>query len=410
VFASGWTLEAAEAVGGNDELDSFDVIDLQASLVEKSLIVMEADSDRYRMLDTVKHYAQERAEESGEAGAARDRHLAYFLGFAETARRQLGGPEQGRWLAQMDAERENILAASAWCDSAVDGAESGLRLSAATKAYWPLRGQPTVGLRLTTEALARPGAEGRDDRRQRALIDAGQLCFFMGRYDEAQQHLTEALDITRQSGEPVRLTVVLQALGMTLLGRGQIEEAGHYLHEAAEKAEVIGKPQQRAAALNSLAQFHRMDRRFDEARQLFERVLALSRDAGDHNSGAIALLNLAMVAIEQSDLAQARRHVAQALEVERQVGSTIAAQSVLEVCAVLAARADEWAAARRFYACAEAQAQASGLHRDPADQAFLEPYVARLTEDNGRKPDASLDDTMAAARQWLAAAADLTPR
>lgn len=409
VFAGGWTLEAAEAVGGNGELSSFDVIDLQASLVEKSLVVMEADSDRYRMLDTVKHYAQERADESGEIGPARDRHLAHFVGFAEHARQELGGPDQGRWLELLDAERDNLLAASAWCDSAVGGAEYGMRLSAATKAYWPLRGQLTVGLRLTTEALARPGAEKRDDRRRRALVDAGQLCYFMGRYDEAQKHLVEALDITRETSESVRLIVVLQALGMTLVGRGQLEEAGAHLAEAAKFAEAVGKPQQRAAALNSLAQFYRVVRRFDDARSLFERVLTLSHAAGDHNSRAVALLNLAMVAVEQSNFTEARSLVARALDVERQVGSTIAAQSALEVCAVLAAHAGQWEQAERFYARAEAQAQITGLHRDPTDQAFIEPFAARLAGAGLPPSDASLEDTLAAARQWLIEGTAATP-
>lgn len=408
VFANGWTLEAAEAVGGDGELSALDVLDLQASLVEKSLVVMEADSGRYRMLDTVKHYAQERGEESGEIGPARDRHLAFFVGFAERAREQLSGPDQARWLEQMDSERDNLLAASAWCDSMTDGDDYGLRLSAATRAYWTLRGQLTVGLRLTSEALARPGAEVRGDRHVRALIDAGQLCYFMGRYEEAQGYLEQALPSLRQSGASVRLVAVLQALGMSLLGRGQIDAAGRYLHEAVETVEVVGKPQQRAASWNSLAQFYRMGRRFEAARELFERVIALARDVGNDDTAALTLLNLAMVSVEQGDVAQARRQVAEAIDIGRRIGSTIAVQSALEVCAVIALLAGDAEAARRCFGCAEAQAHASGLQRDPADQAFLEPYVARLREGADPRSTFDVEATLADARTWLDAGA--TPR
>ncbi len=407
VFSGGWTLEAAESVGGDGELGAFDVLDLQASLVEKSLIVMEADSGRYRMLDTVKQYAQERAEESGEIGPARDRHLAHFVGFAENAREQLNGPEQGRWLEQMDAERDNLLAASAWCDSMADGDEFGLRLSAATRAYWTLRGQLSVGLKLTSEALARPGADERGDRHLRALIDAGTLCYFMGRYEEAQGYLEQALSTLRRSGDSLRLLIVLQALGMSLLGRGQVEAAGRYLHEAVEKAETIAKPQQRAALWNSLAQLHRIGGRFVAARELFERVLAQGRDSGNDNTAAIALLNLAMVAVEQGEIGKARVQLAEAIDLGGRIGSTIAVQSALEVSAVIALLAGDADAAHRYFGCAEAQAHASGLQRDPADQAFLEPYVERLRAGADPRAATDADATLADARAWLGGA---TPR
>ena len=60
VFAGGWTLEAAEAVCADDDLPKADVLDLLTRLVEKSLVIMEISGERYRMLDTVRHYAQEK--------------------------------------------------------------------------------------------------------------------------------------------------------------------------------------------------------------------------------------------------------------------------------------------------------------------------------------------------------------
>ena len=99
VFAGGWTLEAAEAVvRGRLRSTTDDVLDLLANLVEKSLVMLDVDSGRYRMLDTVRHYAAERLTLGGDEATTRSRHLAWCLALAERARAGLAGPEQGRWL------------------------------------------------------------------------------------------------------------------------------------------------------------------------------------------------------------------------------------------------------------------------------------------------------------------------
>ena len=111
VFAGGWTLEAAERVGADPIVDVFEVVDLLTHLVEKSLVQLEADGGRYRLLETVRQYAKERLEEAGEKGQTRTRHLAFFVDLAEEASPHLMGPEQGEWLERLDLERENLLVA-----------------------------------------------------------------------------------------------------------------------------------------------------------------------------------------------------------------------------------------------------------------------------------------------------------
>ena len=128
-------------------------------------------------------------------------HLAYFLALAEKARPELAGPAQGAWLARLDLERENFLAAHAWAGQSREGAGPGLGLAWALKPYWINRGLLDLGLRLTVEALARPGAEGRTHARCRGLFDAGQIGTYMGRYAEAQGYLEESLAIAREIGD-----------------------------------------------------------------------------------------------------------------------------------------------------------------------------------------------------------------
>src|SRR5206468_2091170 len=109
--------------------------DLLAQLVEKSLVIMDVESGRYRLLETVRQYAHDRLDESEEGSEVHTRHLSFYVSFAETARPELVGPNQGAWLVRLDLERENLLAAHAWCDRVPSGGELGLRLVFAIKLY-----------------------------------------------------------------------------------------------------------------------------------------------------------------------------------------------------------------------------------------------------------------------------------
>src|ERR1700682_662041 len=138
-----------------------DIVDLLSQLVEKSLVVLEPQGERYRMLDTVREYAQERLRESAEDADIRTRHLNFYLDLAEKARPELVGPNQGTWLKRLDLERENFLAANAWCDTVEEGSGLGLELGHALKRYWLNRGLLGLGHRLSVGALACAGADGR---------------------------------------------------------------------------------------------------------------------------------------------------------------------------------------------------------------------------------------------------------
>ena len=278
VFAGGWTLEAAETVCATDDLRREDVLGLLISLVEKSLVVAQVEGDRYRMLDTVRHYAQEKLVASGKETETKSRHLTYYLSLAENARPQLLGPEQGSWLARLDAERENLLSAHAFCDQHKDGASFGLRLTSSIKFYWLNRGLLDLGHRIAVHALSRRGAQSRDFARSRGLCDAGQLCCFMGRYKEAQEYLEESLSIAREIGDTTRIAAALQPLGMASLGEGDAAQARRYLEESVTLARQQGNKRELAAAINALAQLYRVEKDIESAKALYEDVVSLSRE------------------------------------------------------------------------------------------------------------------------------------
>jgi len=412
VFAGGWTLEAAEAVCTGGDVDAADVMDLLGRLVGKSLAFKDAEGDRYRLLETVRQYARELLEASGEADALRNRHLAFHEALVERARQEITGPMQGHWMTALDRERENLLSAHAWCEHVPDGARLGLNLARGTKVYWINRGLLGVGHRLIVEALAHPGARERNEMRCRALFDAGQFGFYMGRYGEAQRYLEESLAIARETGDKARIAAALQPLGMAALGQGHLDTARTHLEEALALARELGDRRNLCAAMNAIAQLYRTEGALDKAELLYENALAIARELDDRENVAVGLLNLAMVSICRRAEVKAREMLRQVISIAEEIGSQRVGLSVIEVSAGLAALCQDWESTARFFGAAEAHNGSTGLHRDPADEAFLSPLLEKCRnaldpaafaaqESKGRA--LAYDEVMSEARAWLGA-------
>jgi predicted ATPase/class 3 adenylate cyclase len=377
IFAGGFTLEAAETVGADDTLREEHVLDLLAHLVDKSLVTLEAGADRYRMLETVRQYAQERLGESGDAGATRARHAAFYGALAESARAELAGPAQGQWLGRVDRELENLLAAHRWCNDVPEGGERGLRLVTALKFYWINRGLFGLGHQVAVEALGRPQAGARDLTRCRGLLLAGQLCLFTGRFDEASRFLRESLEIAREQGAKAAVTAVLPPLAIASIRQGEPATARVYLDEALALARELGNKRQLAVALNESAQLERLLGDYDSAAGRYEQVLALARDLGDRESIAVGLLNLAMLNLTAGAPERAEAMLREVHAIVVEIGSKTSGQTLLDVAGALAASRDHAARAARLLGAAAALAEETGLHRHPADEAFLVPFVER---------------------------------
>ena len=177
------------------------MLDLLASLADKSLVAVELDSGRYRLLETIRQYAREKLEASGEENAVRERHLDFYLAFAEAAEPHQNGPHQSAWRGRLDLEQENFLSALEFCGRSADWGAKGLRLVNAMRMYWFRRGLLPTGKRLVTEALRHPGAQTRDKQRSVALASAGLFCSFAGEYDQATGYLEESLETARELAE-----------------------------------------------------------------------------------------------------------------------------------------------------------------------------------------------------------------
>jgi hypothetical protein len=132
VFAGGFDLPAAEAVCSETESERLDLVDVLGSLVDKSMVTAQRDEtgSRYRLLETLREYGDERLEDRGELTLMRDRHLDHFVEVAQGLATQWASRRQDQADAAFDREWDNIRAAFNWALALGDLARADLLITA----------------------------------------------------------------------------------------------------------------------------------------------------------------------------------------------------------------------------------------------------------------------------------------
>jgi len=374
VFAGGWTLDAAEAVGAFDAIARSDATTLHMSLVDKSLVVMDADCARYRLLETVRLYASERLHAAGEFAAVKSRHLAFYLDLAEAVWSEARSDDEN-W-AIVNAERENLRAAHAWAVAADDGAVAELRLVTALVG-WLCVNAFDLGTPIMQTAFARPGVQARDLVRCRALAAAGWLCYNRGDYEDGRRYQEEALAIARELGAAEEAVDTLVSLGMSCHALGDRVAARHCLE--AGLAEARRSPRRLAlwGALIGLAELDAVEGRLACAEELYDAALALGDSMNARHLRAVTLLNLARVGLSRESASDATSRLREALTVFDAMGGTRNLHALLGFAAGLSALLGDGPRAARFEGAAKSELARIGLGREPADVAALSPLLAR---------------------------------
>jgi predicted ATPase len=280
VFAGGCTFEAAEAVCADAELAAEEVLERLGVLVDTSLVQQTTGAGgepRYGMLETVREYAIEQLEASGEAEAVRARHRDWYVAWAERASPELTRPDQLIWYARLADELENFRAARDWCRRDPGGAEPGLRLAAALGRYWQVRAPGREGRRWLAEALA-AGPTGPSAARARALTWCGQLDYRHGEAEAGRVRLAEAVAVARRVGDGSLLCLTLRHLALYAAGRAA---APALLEEAVAVARAAGDRRELAFALCYLGIARRQQGEDAVAGELYAEAVAAGRASGD---------------------------------------------------------------------------------------------------------------------------------
>ncbi len=245
VFAGDFSLEAAEAVVCDDDVDPLDVVDLVADLVAKSMVQVD-EGDRYRLFETMRDYGLERLAVSGDLDRFQQRHAAYFLALVETAARHFVGRDDTTWFNRTDEEYPNIRTALVFTRE--HSPSDFVRMVFALHRYWQLNSRFREGLAWITAAhAAAPEASGRDAAGTLAV--AGVMATGLTRWDEALVLIQQSLERSAADGEPPHPLAFL-VLGLVALEQTRAEDARRFSEEAVTVARAHGDLFELAEALS----------------------------------------------------------------------------------------------------------------------------------------------------------------
>jgi predicted ATPase/class 3 adenylate cyclase/Tfp pilus assembly protein PilF len=380
VFAGGWTLEAAEDVCGEgvgrwalgvrtapplqqvqdteapageaspqrltpNAQRPLDVLDLLTSLVDKSLVIFDEREDigRYRMLESVQQYGEERLQESGETTGTRDRHLFYFRSLAEAAEPHLAGQDQLEWLNRLETEHDNMRAALNWGLKQED--EAVPHVCVALLRFWSARGYLTEGRRWCEAALAMDAALAADIRA--AMCNgAGILAWWQGDHAAARDSFTQSMALFEEMGKRSGIAGALGNLGLVASRQGDYTAAVSYHERSLALYRELGDRRNVAYALNNLGMATGGHGNYAAARAYYEESLTIKRELGDQKAIGGSLHNLGLIAESQGDHATARAYYEQSLAVRREIGDR---QGMAGSLNSLGAAESDYAAKRAYY-------------------------------------------------------------
>lgn len=304
VFAAGFTLRAASTVADA----TFDGI---AALVDQSLV--QRGGDRFSMLETIREYAAERLADADPSGEIRDRHADYFLDIAEQAAPALPGATRARWLAQLEADHDNLRAALS-CTLDRNHA-SALRIAVALAPFWRGCGYLSEGRSWLETALNLRFAD-EPALRARALEAASDLAGSQGDFEHASRLARESAATFRSLDDDDGLARGLRLEGWWAACMRDNNGARRLLQQSHALAPDEGLTLERlgAVALNV--------RRYTEAKSFFEQGLTAFHAHGDEVGATGPRVGLGLVALAQQRIDHAAQHFRRALLELQELGDS----------------------------------------------------------------------------------------
>jgi predicted ATPase len=319
VFVRGWSLEAAEAVGAVD--GDLDVLETLSALVSHSLVNPDTRSrhePRFRMFETVREFARERLDESGQTEATMRRLADYVCDFTARAGEALMHGEGRAWMRRIDEDVDTVRAVIAW---AVEQDDAGLavRLTAPLTRYWWSRGLLAEMLDVADRVAALPSAGGLSPGEAALLLwTRGTIRVALGRTDEALPLLESLVDAARAEGAKHLLAQGLFSLALTTpapddgSAEGLPERVRTMLEESVRLFREEGDDWGVALALIPLGDLALLAGDVPGGRAMHEEVLAHARAIDDDHMTAQAHDQLALDAMLAGEMPTARGHLAHA--------------------------------------------------------------------------------------------------
>ncbi len=327
IFAGGFTLETAVAVCG-EGMDEIALLDLLSSLVDKSLVQTDPSGDeRYRLLESTRQYAREKLVEAGEYDAVVRAHAVAFAQLADHFEEVWEVAPDRDWFARAEPELENWRAALEWSLKARQDVALGQRMASTLGRVWAFpaaaEGRRWVALALESIDATTPIATAARLDLSYASLDA-----VLGRHVTSYSAAERALERYHELDDPAGIASAQRYMGSALVMMGRIEEGEALLGEALEAFRKRGAQKLMGAVLDSLGVARSAVGDITGARHFYRDALAIFEATGAERQGGAAAINLAEAEFRGGDPEAALRLATQAL-------SGVRAANVMRVALLL---------------------------------------------------------------------------
>ncbi len=359
VFTHGFELDAAEAVAAQEHT-SHDLLDVVASLVDKSILIREEHPGvvRYRLLDNLREYGLERLHEAGEFPELRRRHRDWYLMLLDRAEAEWIGPDQSSWITRIERERPNLAAALEYCLTEPGEAENGLRIANVLYIFWISRGLLNEGRLWLARVLAAQGGEPTRER-VKALAASAILAANQGDVPMGQALVREARDEAARLDDRLAEIIATHAAGHVQIYADDPAEAIRLLDSIVDAVRSGHNILRYISTVLGLATATAVLRRREETARYTDEVLEITRARGEsiYRSYALCMRGLAEW---HDDPAAARPDFAQAAALSGDVDDLLGTAIAVEALAWTAAAAGQFERSAILLGAADALWSAAG--------------------------------------------------
>jgi predicted ATPase/DNA-binding CsgD family transcriptional regulator len=353
VFAGGCTLQAIKGISAYSGEESAGLLEDVTSLLEKSLLSSKGEVNgelRFFLLETIRAYAWECLEQSGEMAACQQAHAGYYLQFMEHAESKLEGPEQPQWIATIEREYNNLRVGLIWFlqqGTEKQTYEEALRLASALTPFWITIGALSEGRALLEQALS-GGETLRSGAHARACQQLGHLLCIQGNFDLAERYLKESLALARKLHIPKCVVLSLKWLGYMALSRGNYTEVHLLVNESLELARQEGYTRVIACTLETLSNVLCNQGDYDQATSLAEESLGYYQQMGDRANATNVLWLRGLLAFYQGELSTAVSFYETCLANYQELKDKVGVSWALSSLGLVAAFQEDYVKARTF--------------------------------------------------------------
>lgn len=319
IFSGGWTLNAAEEICSDDVLcERSTILTLLIHLMEKSLVISEDENGRFTFLETLREFAYEKLQNSGELESMRRKHFEYYLKFLKVAKaNSQQGSDQLIWLSRIEHDYNNLRLALSWGVETKERVDLVMNFGLNIHNYWLTRSYIREARYWLPQILALD--ESPSEARANLLRYASDYASAQGDYAQAQLLEEEAMEISRNLGDEAGIYFSMDGMAVLAGMQGNYAKAFELLEQVLAYRRQKDNPSLLASTLNNLAIATRRLGNLDLAKEFYAEAIQINKAIGSSKSLSHSLNGLAEVSAQQGDFVTARRLLQECILLRRQL-------------------------------------------------------------------------------------------